>query len=365
MPWCGRRSAPTSSAPPSARPTSSSSMPRPADRRLRYRGHARPQRRARRAQADSCRMPISRSMASATASCCPASASSPIEAQQAGDLAARLAGGADKVVNSIAVRGRDQVMLKVTVAEVAAQHHQAARHRPHRQPELRHRGRELQQRQSVHRSRPAAGRQQSRSGLVRGSRHPVGHGDAAAPWKAPAWSGRWRSRTSPRSPANRRRSSRAANFRSRRAIPAIPTTRVCTTQISFKKFGISLNFTPVVLTEGRISLRVMTEVSELSNENSMTVTQCGSTQLPHGALDQDPARRNDAGNSVRRLDGDGRPDPGTDQAGDQRPAGSDAIAGPRIAVPQPRLRQQPDRADGPGDALCRARRRAEGSVAAR
>ena len=30
----------------------------------------------------------------------------------------------------------------------------------------------------------------------------------------------------------------------------------------YKKFGISLNFTPVVLTEGRISLRVMTEVSE-------------------------------------------------------------------------------------------------------
>jgi pilus assembly protein CpaC len=46
-------------------------------------------------------------------------AASPIEAQQAGDLAARLAGGADKVVNSIVVRGRDQVMLKVTVAEVA------------------------------------------------------------------------------------------------------------------------------------------------------------------------------------------------------------------------------------------------------
>jgi pilus assembly protein CpaC len=52
-----------------------------------------------------------------------------------------------------------------------------------------------------------------------------------------------------------------------------PTTHVCTTQIKFKKFGISLNFTPVVLTEGRISLRVMTEVSELSNENSITLTQ--------------------------------------------------------------------------------------------
>ena len=46
------------------------------------------------------------------------SVSSPIEAQQAGDVAARLVGGADKVINSIVVRGRDQVMLKVTVAEV-------------------------------------------------------------------------------------------------------------------------------------------------------------------------------------------------------------------------------------------------------
>src|SRR6202521_244330 len=46
------------------------------------------------------------------------SVSSPIEAQQAGDLAARLVGGAEKGVNSIAVRGRDQVMLKVNVAEV-------------------------------------------------------------------------------------------------------------------------------------------------------------------------------------------------------------------------------------------------------
>jgi pilus assembly protein CpaC len=46
------------------------------------------------------------------------SVSSPIEAQQAGELAARLVGSPEKVVNSIAVRGRDQVMLKVTVAEV-------------------------------------------------------------------------------------------------------------------------------------------------------------------------------------------------------------------------------------------------------
>ena len=46
------------------------------------------------------------------------SVSSPVEAQQAGEIAARLVGGADKVVNSIVVRGRDQVMLKVSVSEV-------------------------------------------------------------------------------------------------------------------------------------------------------------------------------------------------------------------------------------------------------
>jgi pilus assembly protein CpaC len=56
-----------------------------------------------------------------------------------------------------------------------------------------------------------------------------------------------------------------------------PVTHVCTTQISYKKFGISLNFTPVVLTEGRISLRVMTEVSELSNDNAITLNQFGNS----------------------------------------------------------------------------------------
>jgi pilus assembly protein CpaC len=35
---------------------------------------------------------------------------------------------------------------------------------------------------------------------------------------------------------------------------------------------VDLNFTPVVLSEGRISLRVMTEVSEVSNENSISIS---------------------------------------------------------------------------------------------
>jgi pilus assembly protein CpaC len=53
---------------------------------------------------------------------------------------------------------------------------------------------------------------------------------------------------------------------------------VCQAQVDFKKFGVSLVFTPVVLSEGRISLKVMTEVSDLSTDNALTLTVPGSTQ---------------------------------------------------------------------------------------
>ena len=58
--------------------------------------------------------------------------------------------------------------------------------------------------------------------------------------------------------------------------PGAPTT--CQPSIEFKKFGVSLNFTPVVLSEGRISLKVMTEVSDISSQNSLTIPIPGSTQ---------------------------------------------------------------------------------------
>jgi pilus assembly protein CpaC len=46
-------------------------------------------------------------------------------------------------------------------------------------------------------------------------------------------------------------------------------------QIEFKPFGVGLGFTPVVLSEGRISLRISTEVSEITGENAF-VSQGGS-----------------------------------------------------------------------------------------
>jgi pilus assembly protein CpaC len=45
-------------------------------------------------------------------------------------------------------------------------------------------------------------------------------------------------------------------------------------QIEYKPFGVGLGFTPVVLSEGRISLRISTEVSEITGENAF-VSQGG------------------------------------------------------------------------------------------
>ncbi|MFL6809911.1 MAG: type II and III secretion system protein family protein [Bradyrhizobium canariense] len=197
-------------------------------------------------------------------------AATPIEAQQAQDLAARLAGGADKVVNSIAVRGRDQVMLKVTVAEVARNI-------------VKQLGIDLTGSLNYGSSvvnfnnvNPFTGYGRA---LVANNNITASLGSPAsvtATIRAMESAGVVRTLAEPNLTAI---SGESATFIAGGEFPipagysCDPTTHVCTTQISFKKFGISLNFTPVVLTEGKISLRVMTEVSELSNENAITLSQ--------------------------------------------------------------------------------------------
>ena len=134
-------------------------------------------------------------------------------------------------------------------------------------------------------------------------------------------------------------------------------------QIEFKKFGVSLIFTPVVLSEGRISLKVMTEVSELSTE---TRSPCRSPGATIAHIPSIKTRRAEtvveipSGGSLAMA---GMIQEQTKQS-DQRPARADARSNPRHAVQEPRLRQPPDRADGSGHALRRARGGAEALVAA-
>jgi pilus assembly protein CpaC len=201
------------------------------------------------------------------------SVASPIEAQQAGDLAARLAGGLDKVINSITVRGRDQVMLKVTVAEVS-------------RSVVKQLGIDLSGSLNYgtsvvnfNNTNPFT----ANGGPLVGSNAITGSFGSTpsvqATIRAMESSGVIRTLAEPNLTAI---SGESATFIAGGEFP-IPTGVTCQTtaagsvgqcspSIAFKKFGISLNFTPVVLTEGRISLRVMTEVSEISADNAINIS---------------------------------------------------------------------------------------------
>jgi pilus assembly protein CpaC len=48
---------------------------------------------------------------------------------------------------------------------------------------------------------------------------------------------------------------------------------VCTISLTYKPIGVSLNFTPVVLSENRISIRLATEVTEIDPDNQFTLTR--------------------------------------------------------------------------------------------
>ena len=209
------------------------------------------------------------------------SVASPLEAQQAGDIAARLVGGADKVVNAIAVRGRDQVMLKVTVAEV-------------RRDFIKQLGVDLSASMNYgtaavnfNNSNPFTANSAplvAGNGLTAAALNKAGLPSVTATLRAMESAGVVRTLAEPNLTAI---SGESATFISGGEFP-IPTGVTCQTTtagavgqcvqtVTFKKFGISLNFTPVVLSEGRISLRVMTEVSEVSTENALTGGTNGTT----------------------------------------------------------------------------------------
>jgi pilus assembly protein CpaC len=53
-------------------------------------------------------------------------------------------------------------------------------------------------------------------------------------------------------------------------IPVVDTSGALS--VTYKEFGVSLAFTPVVMSEGRISLKIETEVSELTNTGAVTLS---------------------------------------------------------------------------------------------
>jgi pilus assembly protein CpaC len=192
--------------------------------------------------------------------------SSPLESQTALDIAARLVDDPRRVVNNINVHGRDQVMLKVTVAEMQ---------------------REVIKQLGIDLSGSLG------SGATVVNLNSTNTFTALGQTLTPTnFIGTWKTvsatlRAMERAgiirtlaePTLTAISGESAYFLAGGEFPipgnytCDPQTRSCQISVQWKKFGVGLNFTPVVQGEGRISLKVMSEVSELSNENSLILTQ--------------------------------------------------------------------------------------------
>ena len=191
------------------------------------------------------------------------------EAQKAEDIAKGFlgqnpAGGTSgTVINSITVRGRDQVMLKVTVAEVS-----------------RKVMKQLGVGNALARGSWGAWTMDNAFGTLQdlttgslqlGSKGATGS-SIFAEIKAYERNGVARVLSEPTVTAM---SGESAKFTAGGEIP-IPQSQscsgsICTISVAFKPYGVGLNFTPVVLGEGRILLRIATEVTEVDPTQSVVI----------------------------------------------------------------------------------------------
>lgn len=200
------------------------------------------------------------------------SVASASEAQQAADIANAFVGVAASgtgsvrggVINALTIRGRDQVMLKVTVVEVA-------------RTVLKQFGIDTSGSWSAFDFRsisPFPVNPVLNAGTAIAGSISRGGFQAQATLQAFERAGVSRVLAEPNLTAI---SGETAKFTAGGEIP-IPksedcnaTTRICTIGVEYKPYGVNLLFTPVVLNEGRISLRVSTEVTEVDPDSQIRI----------------------------------------------------------------------------------------------
>ncbi|MFN8831518.1 MAG: type II and III secretion system protein family protein [Labrys sp. (in: a-proteobacteria)] len=202
------------------------------------------------------------------------SVTSPDQAAQAVAIAARYVGAADRVANSLAIKGGDQVMLKVTVAEVQRQ-------------VVKQLGVDLNGSfalGSVDISGIGAAQILTENAFPANNGFQGGNGGIqfgstnSATLRAFERTGVIRTLAEPTLTAI---SGETAKFLAGGEVPVVESvTRDTTgTQITYvyKPIGVTLDFTPVVLNNGRISVKVGTEVREIDPQTS-TIPIAGITQ---------------------------------------------------------------------------------------
>lgn len=195
------------------------------------------------------------------------------EAQQAVDIANAFVGSSSSlfgstkgaVVNGITVKGKDQVMVKVTVAEVSRA--------VLKQLGITTSGNWASVSGTV--ANPFSLSSQSLTETSLSAAITRGAFNTNLTLRALERSGLSRTLAEPTLTAI---SGESAKFTAGGEIP-VPRSQSCATDalgrraceigIEFKPFGVTLNFTPFVMSESRISLRVSTEVTELDAENQV------------------------------------------------------------------------------------------------
>jgi pilus assembly protein CpaC len=202
-------------------------------------------------------------------------AANPAEAQKAMDLASQVVGDPKKVLSTIAVTGREQVMLKVRVAEM-------------QRNILKQLGVDLEAAFSVGKFdaflESLTPFSLNSIGALNDSSHSFSFGTddnyVEATITALERDGMLRTLAEPTLTAI---SGESAKFLAGGEYPVPVGADDNEVKIEFKPFGVGLGFTPVVMSEGLISMRINTEVSELSNENAITVAS-GSDEITIAAL---------------------------------------------------------------------------------
>ncbi len=189
-------------------------------------------------------------------------ARSTAEAKAAYDLAVRFTGQEEKVLSTVKVTGKDQVMLKVRIAEL-------------QRDVLKQFGVDSQQLFQI--GNLAANFVTVNpftlgAGALNPSQYRTTYTNGTTTIdtivRAMERDGILRTLAEPTLTAV---SGEAAKFLAGGEFPIPVAADADTISVEYKPFGVGLGFTPVVLSEGRISLRVNTEVSELSNEASVIV----------------------------------------------------------------------------------------------
>ena len=195
-------------------------------------------------------------------------AANPLEAKTAEDLAKQMSGTASslggpmQVVNTIKIAGEDQVMLQVKVVEI-------------QRDVLKQFGVNFRAiidagkfAFNLSNINPFASTPLSSDGGYKGS-FASGASNFDGVIKAMESDGLLRTLAEPNLTAV---SGQAASFNAGGEFPyqlcQTSSSGIRTCDISFKQFGVALDFTPVVLTDGRINLKIHTSVSELSTVQS-------------------------------------------------------------------------------------------------